>query len=429
MSPQVPATADAVCPFCGLLCDDLALRPAAQGAAQVLGVRCGLAAASYARACAGGGPRLRGVACALDEAVAAAARLLGRARQPLIGGLSTDVAGMRAAMRLAQRCGAAIDHMNAPAKFRNLLALQDGGWITTTLGEIKHRADLIVLAGTDVVGRYPRFFERFVWTRETLFGLDPGSREIVYLGAGLDTRAGIAPDGRAPRHLACDVVRIGEAFAVLRALLGGRSLQAGEAAGVPLAQWADLARRMRAARYGVVVWAAPDFDFPHAELAVRALCELVKDLNAHTRFAGLPLGGSEGDFTADAVSLWQTGYPFRSRLGADGPAYDPWRFDTARMFESGEADALLWIASIDPGRVPPPAAAPTVLLGAAAMRPACEPEVFIPVGTPGLDHAGHLFRADKVVALHLQAQRARGLPSVAEVVGRIEAALAAGTPC
>jgi formylmethanofuran dehydrogenase subunit B len=52
-----------------------------------------------------------------------------------------------------------------------------------------------------------------------------------------------------------------------------------------------------------------------------------------------------------------------------------------------------------------------------------EPEVFIPVGTPGLDHASHLFRCDRVVALSLGQLRESSLSSVAEVLTAIEAAL------
>ena len=57
----------------------------------------------------------------------------------------------------------------------------------------------------------------------------------------------------------------------------------------------------RKARYGVVVWAPPTLDMPHAELAVEQVAGLVKDLNVTQRFAGLSLGGSEGAMTAADV--------------------------------------------------------------------------------------------------------------------------------
>ena len=180
---------------------------------------------------------------------------------------------------------------------------------------------------------------------------------------------------------------------------------------------------MRAAKYGVVAWAAPDLDFPHAELTLQALCELVKDLNRDTRWSGLPLGGSDGDITVDAVSLWQTGFGLRAAFGVGGPGQDLHQHATARLLASGEADALVWVSSFDPARTPPATTAPTVVLGHAAMTLPVAPAVFIPVGTPGVDHAGHLFRTDRVVALPLAAQRASTLPSVAEALEAIGAAL------
>ncbi len=421
LSPAIQAT----CPFCGLLCDDVTVR--ASGAAmQVVDRGCVLSQRALQQSAPDSSPRIGGRAAGLEEAVAAAAVLLANAHQALIGGLATDVAGMRAVMSLADRIGAVLDHMNAPAKFRNLLAVQEGGWITTTLAEVKNRADLVVLAGTDVVSRFPRFFERFVWVEETLFGLASAQREVVYLGRDLDAIAGIAPDGRRPFQIPCDIGALGAAFGALRALVAGRELQAETAAGVPMAQWRTLADKLKSARYAVVVWAAADFDFPHAELTVRALCELIKDLNRSTRAAGLPLGGSDGDFTADGVELWQTGLPFRTGFGSGVPEYDPQRFATARLLAQGEADALLWIASFDERRGPPAAVVPTVVLGRPGMVCEREPEVFIPVGTPGVDHAGHLFRTDKVVMLPLRQLRESGLPSVARVVAAIGEAI---PPC
>jgi formylmethanofuran dehydrogenase subunit B len=215
---------------------------------------------------------------------------------------------------------------------------------------------------------------------------------------------------------------LSEAFGLLRTILAGRPIQATEAAGVPVAAWRELADRMRQARYGVVAWAAADFDFPHAELTIQALCELIKDLNRDGRFAGIPLGGSDGDLTADSVHLWQTGYGSRTSYGQGQPDHDPYLYSTARMLRGG-ADALLWISSFSETRGPPATAVPTVVLARHGITLEREPEVFIPVGTPGVDHAGTLFRADRVVALPLRSLRSSTLPSVADAVAAIEAAL------
>jgi len=408
------------CPFCGLACDDLSVSVVGSRV-EVQAGNCPLAERGFA-AREPAEPRVRGKSVSLEQAVGEAARLLTTARSPVVAGLGTDLAGARALLALADRCGAVVDHMNSRAKLRNLLVLQDSGWITTTLSEVRNRADLVVLAGTGVTSRFPRFFERCVWNHESMFSEGALQREIVYLGRGLDTSAGVSPDGKAPAVVECDTACLGDAFAALRALLAGQPLQCTEAAGAPLESWRGLLEKMKGARYGVVVWAAPDLDFPHAELAVQTLCELIKDLNRHTRFSGVPLGGSDGDFTANGVQMWQTGFPIRSRYARDGLDYDPQLFSAERMLAAGEADALLWVSSFDERRAPPETDVPTLALGRAGMKLAREPEVFIPVGTPGLDHAGHFFRSDKVVALPLRQLREPVAPSVEQVAAAIAAA-------
>ena len=52
-----------------------------------------------------------------------------------------------------------------------------------------------------------------------------------------------------------------------------------------------------------------------------------------------------------------------------------------------------------------------------------EPEVFIPVGTPGIDHVGRAFRTDGVVSVPLRKLRDSGLPSTFDVLTAVEKAL------
>jgi formylmethanofuran dehydrogenase subunit B len=93
------------------------------------------------------------------------------------------------------------------------------------------------------------------------------------------------------------------------------------------------------------------------------------------------------------------------------------------MLKEGEGDLLMWTASISPTLAPPPTKLPTVVLGTPGLEMAATPDVFIPVGTPGLDHAGRLVRVDNVVSLPLKDLGRADLPSVADIFSAIEAAL------
>ena len=110
-------------------------------------------------------------------------------------------------------------------------------------------------------------------------------------------------------------------MALLRARLRAPR-HAAEDFGVALAEIDALAERC-AAKYGVVVWAPPSLNFPHAELAVEQFTGLSKDLNHTTRFVGLALGGAEGAITAGASVQWISGYPLRVSYATAAPDYDP----------------------------------------------------------------------------------------------------------
>src|SRR5437660_136372 len=93
------------CPFCPLLCDEFALDTAAPVPA-LLGSECPRARAAlaqHARRPAATSACVDGQAATVAEAIAEAARRLASWRQPLFGGLGTDIAGARALYRLAAR--------------------------------------------------------------------------------------------------------------------------------------------------------------------------------------------------------------------------------------------------------------------------------------------------------------------------------------
>ena len=83
----------------------------------------------------------------LDAAVTEAARLLRASRSPLIAGLGTDVAGARAAIALAQRIGAAVDHMHSRAVMADLEVMRESGMMVTTPSEARLRGDTLLLVG------------------------------------------------------------------------------------------------------------------------------------------------------------------------------------------------------------------------------------------------------------------------------------------
>ena len=409
-------------PFCGIASDDLSVQV---DGAQVRVVSNGdhVTRAGFEWPPGDGTPHIKGEPVSLEKAVQHAAGLLGNARLPVYSGFGTDVNDTRAAISLIDRTRGVFDQARAEAGLRNMLVLADSGWMATTLAEVKNRVEVLVVLGSDIEAAFPRFFERCIWPRETLFDQDVDAREVYFLGRAPSGAAAVSPSGRAPVVWECAPEALPEVAAAMAALARGTMLNVADVGGIPLEKLAQLVERMRRSNYSVVTWAAGQINIPHAELAIQLVSRMVVTLNQTTRAAVLPLGGQDGDRTAGQVSSWLTGYPTRVSFARGYPEYDPYHLGTERLLASGEADVLVWVSSLSPVAPPTPEGIPVIVIGRSGMVLDAVPEVFIPVGTPGIDHAGHMYRCDNVVALPLYKLRDIGLPSAAEVLKAIELAL------
>ena len=296
--------------------------------------------------------------------------------------------------------------------------------MNTTLAEVKNRCDLLLIVCTDLETFAPRFFERYLWNQESMFLDDTGNRDVIYLGKAPSGDASTSPNGQKAQVFECADADLPEVVAVLRALVKGNPIRVEAVAGIAIADLQAIADKFKAAKYSVVTWAAGALTFNQAELTVQMLSEMVKDVNnQNTRCSGFPLAGKEGDQTANQVCGWTTGYPARTRFSRGYPEYDPYLNDINVMLANDEADALVWVQAFNAASVPPGTDIPVIVVGRSGMTFDKEPDVFIPVGTPGIDHAGHAYRTDNVVAIRLKKLREGGLPSTAQVLAAIEQAL------
>ncbi len=350
----------------------------------------------------------------LSTAAVAAARLLDASRLPLIAGLGTDIAGARAATALAQRIGAAIDHMNADALLRDLDVMRETGVMLTTPSEMRIRADTLLLVGPDAVEP---------WNEMSKHPLDAGpesgsarglDRRIFWLcpGRGSSAAGKIMTIGRDARDLAV-------LLADLRARVNGRP---SGTAPVPARVLDALADALKTARFGVAVWSAAELD----PLTIEMLCGLVNDLNATTRFSGLPLPPGDNAVGVLQVCGWMTGFPVSTGFGRAYPDHDPWRYRAARLVDSGEADCVLWISAYRAAMPEWGGDPPTIALATADAKFRRRPRVHIVVGAPGRDHDGvqHHPIVGTLVAV-AATHRSKAL-SVAEAIAAITPHLTTG---
>lgn len=407
------------CPACGLLCDDIILNstseiPAKNGCPKSINFyeQAYTTNASIA-------PTVAGKSTDLNTAIKAAADILRTSNQPLFAGLGTEVQGMRAVLGLAEKANATLDHMHNDGAMRNILTLQNSGWQNTTLTEVKNRADVILAIGTDIISSHPRFFEKLVWNKNSLF--DKPTPEIIYLGAPTSASAenlvaGTSPDGKQPTVIAAEMANLPEIINVLNALMNNKKISVSEVGGVAITTLQTIIEKLRSAQYAVITWTVGNFKFANAELTIQGITQIVAKLNETSRAAGLPLNAGDGDMSVNNTSTWISGYPTRNRFTNGKVEYNAQNFSTSKQLAN--CDAVLWVSTFNP-HLPPSTDLPLIVIGHPNMKFDRVPDVFIPVGIPGVDHIGTIFRMDNVVALPLKKARQSSLPTLSQVIQQL----------
>jgi formylmethanofuran dehydrogenase subunit B len=387
-----------VCTFCGCLCDDIVVEvednhiTAAKKA-------CGhgrslfLNAHTQARQ-----PTIDGQEVEWPQAMDEVARILSDAANPLIYGLSSTASeAQRKAIALADLLGATIDSTSSVCHGPTTLGIQSQGESTCTLGEVKHRADLVIFWGCNPTAAHQRHFARYsVTARGKLTPQGRKDRTIV----GVDVRP-TASFKTADIFLQVRPGADYEVLTVLRALLKGEALDVTEVGGVPVAQLEDLVARMKSCRFGIVFFGMGVTQTGGKYLNISEVLTLVAELNAHTRFTAMAMRGHGNVAGIDYTLTWQTGYPFAVNLARGYPQYNPGEFTAVDVLARQEADAALIIASDPVAHFPRQAAQwlsqiPTVVLDPEENLTAREARVFLPTAMYGISAAGTAYRMDNV---------------------------------
>jgi formylmethanofuran dehydrogenase subunit B len=334
---------DVACTVCGCVCDDLKLTVErgrivrAEGACE-LAEPWFLAQNSRLPAAA----EIGGQGVSVEAAVGRSAEILKAAKAPLVYGLSrSSTQGQRQAVRLADALGGNIDTTASLCHAPSIVALQQVGESTCSLGEIRGRADLVIYWGSNPAVSHPRHMERYAAFPTGQFV--PQGREGRTLVV-----VDVEPTETSKEADLFIQVEPGGDFDLLwtlRSLVRGISVSDRPAAGQPMSVLRDLAERMQSCRCGVVFFGLglTKHDVGHAH--VEALLRLVRDLNAHTRFHARRMRVYGDVAGADTVLCWQTGFPFSVNLARGYPRYNPREYSANELLARGEVDACLLVGS------------------------------------------------------------------------------------
>jgi formylmethanofuran dehydrogenase subunit B len=387
----------ATCLGCGCACDDIDVVVAGERIAEARHA-CPLGAAWFGDGRLPWRCQVRGSDASLEEAMDEVANLLTRAGSPLLY-LAPDLSceTQREGIALADALHAALDSVTSEGARASLLAAQERGRATATLGEIRNRADVVLFWGVDPATRYPRYWSRYAPEPVGLFLPDGRrSRLVIAVDVGAargpvdaDRRVAVSPDDEVATLVA------------LRAILTTTARVGGARPDAPA--WArarELAPALLDARYAAIVHDGESSVGGDPDCA-DALIALSQALNGPTRCALSTLRAGGNRSGADAVATSQTGYPMAIDFARGHPRYRPYDGAAAARLPLGEADTLLVIGAsslISASLAAHMARLPRALIGPRASEGALATgaTVVIDGGVAGIHEGGTALRMDDV---------------------------------
>ena len=430
--PAEPTTAlalkivsDATCTFCGCVCDDMELTVEGNTITKAKNA-CVLGKAWFLNHHIEDRPvaTIHGQPATFEAAVEKAAEILTSATFPITYGLSdTTCEAQRVAVAITDWVGGTVDTTTSVCHGPSGMAFQGVGEVTCSLGEVRNRADFILFWGGNPAESHPRHFTRY--------SLMPKGE---YLPNGRKDRYAVLVDVRKTKSakaadLFLQVKPRGdfELAWALRALVAGLELDAEAiklSTGIELAVLKDVAERMKAAKFGVILFGMGLTMTRGKHLNSEAVLLLARDLNKYTRFTAKPMRGHGNVTGADNVVSWSTGYPFGVNLNRGYPRFNPGEFTTSDTLARQEADAAMIIASDPMSNFSQPArdhlrSIPSIVLDPKLSETAKVATVAFTTSVYGINTAGTVYRMDDV-PLYLRPAFESPYPSDFEVLKAIE---------
>jgi formylmethanofuran dehydrogenase subunit B len=367
---------------------------------------------------------------------------------------------------LADEVGGVIDNTSTICHGPSTLSIQEVGIATCTLGQVRHRADLVIYWGSNPWSSHPRHIERYTVFSEGRFEESEWRSYLTKLKSSnvrkkvasalrrtyaTEETAPVRPhvsqslstlqkEGR--KLIVVDVRKTRtaenadyflqvkpntdyEILQTLRALIRDEEIDVGEVAGIPVEHLEEIADAMVSCTFGILFFGL-GLTMSRGKLKniEAALC-LTRDLNRRTKFMIMPMRGHFNVAGADTVFTWQTGFPYAVDFSQGYPRYNPGETSAVEILLRRESDAALVVASDPVSNFPKRAvehltAKPLVVIDPHMNASSQVADVVIPSAFVGIETEGTAYRMDHVpLPLKKIVEPPRGLLSDKEILRRI----------
>jgi formylmethanofuran dehydrogenase subunit B len=445
---KMTAITDVVCPVCGCCCDDIELAVRNNSIVDVKNV-CAVGEAKFLgfsdHRCLTPLIRKNGelVEASFDAAVRKSAEILANASYPVLyGWSSTGCEAIRKGLELAEEVGGVIDNSSSVCHGPSILGIQDVGISSSTLGQLRHRADLVIYWGSNPMSSHPRHIERYTAFSEGRFQPSAWRGYLKRLNAVLTKkrlrrlvnliqgRDGIKVPPELGRQLPYTLFKEGrkmivvdvrrthsadladyfiqvqanqdyELIQALRMLIRDEEVEVDEVAGVPIGVLEEIAEVLISCDLGILFFGLGLTMSEGKHRNIDAALSLVRDLNRRTKFLIMPMRGHFNVTGANTVFTWQTGYPFAVDFSHGYPRYNPGETSVIDVLCRGETDASLVVASDPVSHFPRKAVEHLVRKPLIVIDPEFTPtslmaNVVFPAAYVGIEAEGTTYRMDHV---------------------------------
>jgi formylmethanofuran dehydrogenase subunit B len=460
------------CPVCGTFCDDIeivlddkkkiieARKACAMGAAKFLNYSSHRTKTPLIR------KNGELVESTMDEAIDKAAQILVDAHYPILYGWSnTCCEAQRVGVELTEEVGGVMDNTATVCHGPSIIGVQAAGIPGATLGQLRHRADLIIYWASNPWAAHPRHPERYSmfsdgrfqkssWTKYLSKLRGEMSKKKIQRASNLvlkkdfrfadckvkelphsmytNKRKTIVVDVRKTRSAdAADCfiqVEPGkdyELLQALRVLVNDGELDVDEVAGIPVEILEDLTDVLIGCKLGIIFFGLGLTMSRGKHRNIDAAIHLTRDLNSRTKFLIMPMRGHYNVTGINIVTTWQTGYPFAVDLSNGYPRYNPGETSAVDILCRDESDAMMVIASDPVAHFPKAATKNIAKYPLIAIDPEVTPttmlaDVILPPAFVGIEVEGTAYRMDHVpLPLKKVVEPPEGFLSDQEILRRI----------
>ncbi|HLN90042.1 MAG TPA: molybdopterin-dependent oxidoreductase [Candidatus Binatia bacterium] len=368
---------------------------------------------------------------------------------------------------MAEQIGGVFDNTSTVCHGPSVIGMQEVGIPSCTLGEVRHRADLILYWGCDPWSSHPRHMQRYTSFTEGRFEESQQKAYLQKLKTSTDQnsieadRSGSAksqtqvqtnnteedylpqPLSKQGRKLIVVDVRKTltaamadyfiqaepnkdfELIQALRVLVKDQELDVDNIAGVPVTYLSEVADALINCNFGIIFFGMGLSQSAGKSRNIEAAIELVRDLNARTKFSLMPMRGHFNVTGSNIVLTWQTGFPFGVDFSLGYPRYNPGETSIVEILLRHESDAVLAVASDPVAGLPKGAVEhlvknPLIVIDPHMNATSLMGDVVFPSAIVGIEMEGTAYRMDRVpLPLKKVVQAPKGILGDEEILKKI----------